>query len=187
MCGIAGYAGPRAAEQAGRVGAMLQAIAHRGPDNEGLWNDGDVALGHRRLSIIDTSASGNQPMVSASERFVLVYNGEIYNYLELRQELAATGIRFTSDSDSEVLLAAFEAWGERCVQRFNGMWAFVIWDRQARRLFASRDRFGEKPFYYVVRDGGFWFASEIKALKERVKVISQLLLKKRLNSMSKNS
>ena len=164
MCGIAGYAGPRAAEQAGRVGAMLQAIAHRGPDNEGLWNDGDVALGHRRLSIIDTSASGNQPMVSASERFVLGYNGEIYNYLELRQELAATGIRFTSDSDSEVLLAAFEAWGERCVQRFNGMWAFVIWDRQARRLFASRDRFGEKPFYYVVRDGGFWFASEIKAL-----------------------
>lgn len=164
MCGIAGYAGPRAGEHAGRVGAMLQAIAHRGPDNEGLWTDGDVALGHRRLSIIDTSASGNQPMVSASGRFVLVYNGEIYNYLELRRELVAAGARFASHSDSEVLLAAFEVWGERCVQRFNGMWAFVIWDRQSRRLFASRDRFGEKPFYYVQRDGGFWFASEIKAL-----------------------
>ena len=107
MCGIAGYAGPRAAEQAGRVGAMLQAIAHRGPDNEGLWNDGDVALGHRRLSIIDTSASGNQPMVSASERFVLVYNGEIYNYLELRKQLRDEhGAVFTTDGDSEAIVVA---------------------------------------------------------------------------------
>lgn len=164
MCGIAGFVGPISEQGIRQVGVMLHAIAHRGPDNEGLWHDEAAVLGHRRLSIIDTSVSGHQPMVSASGRYMLAYNGEIYNYLELRKDLIAKGVTFSSQSDSEVLLAAFEMWGERCLQYFNGMWAFVIWDRRSRRLFASRDRFGEKPFYYVLSKTGFWFASEIKAL-----------------------
>jgi len=164
MCGLAGYVGSRANEQAVRVAAMLSTIAHRGPDDEGVWGDEQAMLGHRRLSIIDTSAAGHQPMLSACGRYVLTYNGEIYNYLEIRQELVREGLQFRSQSDSEVLLAAFQAWGDACVRRFNGMWAFAIWDRQSRRLFVSRDRFGEKPFYYVMTGETLWFASEIKAL-----------------------
>ena len=166
MCGIAGYVGREAHAHVDRVRTMLGVIAHRGPDDEGVWSDELAVLGHRRLSIIDTSAAGHQPMHSHCGRYVLTYNGEIYNYIELKEELEAEGIRFTSHSDSEVLLAAFTAWGERCVEKFNGMWAFAIWDRQDRRLFVSRDRFGEKPFYYVSGKDGFWFASEIKALLE---------------------
>lgn len=164
MCGIAGYVGPRVVDQYPKVVSMLASIAHRGPDDEGVWGDEHAILGHRRLSIIDTSSAGHQPMLSPCDRYVLSYNGEIYNYIELRRELERSGNVFRSHSDSEVLLAAFRAWGEACVDRFNGMWAFAIWDRQAKRLFVSRDRFGEKPFYYVIRRGAIWFASEIKGL-----------------------
>jgi asparagine synthase (glutamine-hydrolysing) len=164
MCGIAGYVGPHAEGARQKVQSMLTATAHRGPDDSGLWNDEMAMLGHRRLSIIDMSSAGHQPMVSASDRHVLTYNGEIYNYLELRRELALLGTTFRGGSDSEVLLAAFETWGQDCVSRFNGMWAFAIWDRYDKKLFVSRDRFGEKPFYYVASGNQFWFASEIKAL-----------------------
>lgn len=164
MCGIAGYLGPSTEAHVQRVAYMAQAIAHRGPDDSGTWSDGRVVLAHRRLSVIDISSAGHQPMISECGRYVLTYNGEIYNYIELRRELQSLGFRFRSNSDSEVLLAAFAAWGEHCVSRFNGMWAFAVWDRQAEHLFVSRDRFGEKPFYYVLQGGDFWFASEIKAL-----------------------
>jgi len=164
MCGIAGYVGPVPSDRLRQVEVMAGAVAHRGPDDAGHWHDGAAALAHRRLSIIDTSPAGHQPMLSACGRYVLTYNGEIYNYLELRGELESRGVSFRGHSDSEVLLAAFVNWGEECVTHFNGMWAFAIWDREVRRLFVSRDRFGEKPLYYTIRNRELWFASEIKAL-----------------------
>jgi len=164
MCGIAGLVAPNPLRHRRQLEAMSAAIAHRGPDDVGDWSDERAALIHRRLSIIDASEAGHQPMVSHCGRYVLTYNGEIYNYLELRRDLERDGVVFRSQSDSEVLLAAFAAQGEDCLPRLNGMWAFAVWDREAGRLFVSRDRFGEKPFYYAVRDGTFFFASEIKAL-----------------------
>ncbi len=166
MCGICGVFGYRdgapASEQS--VRSMADAIAHRGPDGEGYFVDGAVGLGHRRLSIIDLSEGGAQPMHSHSGRYVIVFNGEIYNYLELRQQLAARGARFRSHSDTEVLLQLFEQDGPDCVHKLNGMFAFAVWDRQAHTLFAARDRFGVKPFYWYERNGRLAFASEIKAL-----------------------
>ncbi len=147
-----------------RITAMNQAIAHRGPDGDGVYVSDEVALGHRRLSIIDLSDAGKQPMFNEARDLVLVFNGEIYNYLELVPELQALGYRFESQSDSEVILHAYAAWGPDCVQRFNGMWAFAIWDVRRKRLFASRDRLGVKPFFYVKDDDKLIFASEIKAI-----------------------
>lgn len=164
MCGIAGYVGSNAPSQRQCVESMMEALRHRGPDDAGIWEDTEALLGHRRLSIIDISETGRQPMISSCGRYVLTYNGEIYNFVELRRELIGKGAVFRGHSDSEVLLAAFVAWGDRCVERFNGMWAFAIWDRQTKRLFVSRDRFGEKPLYYRIDQGALWFASEIKAL-----------------------
>src|SRR5919204_3602137 len=123
-----------------------------------------LGLAHRRLSIIDVSAAGHQPMASPDGRLWLVYNGEVYNYIELRRELEALGYRFHSDSDSEVVLRAYEHWGERCLDRFNGMWAFALADLRRGRLFCARDRLGVKPFYYWFDGTRFVFASEIKAL-----------------------
>jgi asparagine synthase (glutamine-hydrolysing) len=129
MCGICGVFGYRDGAPASEheVRAMADAIAHRGPDGEGYFVDGAVGLGHRRLSIIDLSAAGAQPMHSASGRYVIVFNGEIYNYLELRQQLAASGVRFQSHSDTEVLLQLFERDGPDCVHKLNGMFAFAVW------------------------------------------------------------
>jgi asparagine synthase (glutamine-hydrolysing) len=123
-----------------------------------------VALGHRRLSILDLTEAGTQPMASRSGRFWVVLNGEIYNYLEIRKELEALGYAFRSNSDTEVLLCAYEQWGEACLERFMGMYAFAIWDRQRRELFAARDRLGIKPFYYRETATGIAFASEIKSI-----------------------
>lgn len=144
---------------------MLQALAHRGPDGTGDWNDPNapVWLGHRRLAIIDLAA-GAQPMATADGDLVVTFNGCIYNFTELRSELEAAGRVFATRSDTEVILHAYAVWGEECVQRFNGMWAFAVWDKKARRLFAARDRLGVKPFYWTCRDGQLQFASEIKAL-----------------------
>ena len=164
MCGIAGIVSSDPARRAAALGAMSIAIAHRGPDDVGDWSDGRVALAHRRLSIIDASPAGHQPMTSHCGRYVMSYNGEIYNYVELRRELEGRGVVFQGRSDSEVLLAAFVEYGSACLSRLNGMWALAIWDRVAGRLFLSRDRFGEKPLYYAVHEGDFVFASEIKAL-----------------------
>jgi asparagine synthase (glutamine-hydrolysing) len=163
MCGIVAVVGHREAADSVRRGVAR--LNHRGPDAQGLWSDPSrgIALGHARLRIIDLSDAAAQPMVSADGRFVLAFNGEVYNYIELRAELA--GYPFRSQSDTEVVLAAWQRWGAGCLDRFNGMFAFVLWDVQEQRLTAVRDRFGVKPlFYSKLPGGGFAFASEIKAL-----------------------
>lgn len=148
--------------------AMRDTLAHRGPDDAGLWSsaDGTAALATRRLAIIDLSSAGHQPMLSHDGAHCITYNGEIYNYLELRDELQQRGHQFRSDSDTEVILASYQEWGTDCVIHFNGMFAFAIWDEVKQLLFAARDRFGEKPFYYTLLDGErtLLFASEIKAI-----------------------
>jgi len=171
MCGIAGlWLRNRASADPARtlLAAMLGEIEHRGPDDSGMWADadGDVTLGHRRLAVIDPSPSGHQPMVSANGRLVVVFNGEIYNYRELRDELAALGHRFVSSSDTEVLLAGYQQWGAKVIDRLVGMFAFAIWDTRARTLTLARDRTGEKPLYYAAAPWGFAFASELGALTQ---------------------
>lgn len=143
---------------------MLAAQGHRGPDDEGQHLDGEVAIGHRRLAIIDLSPSGHQPISNQAGTCWMVYNGEIYNYLELKAELSARGHQFRSSTDTEVILHAYDEWGPACLARFNGMFAFALWEARRRRLFCARDRFGVKPFYYHHGGGSFSFASEIKAL-----------------------
>ncbi len=165
MCGLAGMIDPRLSLDEGGplLDRMLFSIRHRGPDSSGTWVDGPVWLGHNRLSILDLSELGNQPM--HYDDLVIVHNGEVYNYLELRRELEERGLRFRSESDTEVIVAAYKAWGAACVERFIGMWAFAIWDRTRRELFCSRDRFGIKPFYYIHAGDRFYFGSEYKPLK----------------------
>jgi asparagine synthase (glutamine-hydrolysing) len=165
MCGIAG-----AIDLAGRpldqelLVRMTRAVAHRGPDGEGFWREGHVGLGHRRLAIIDLSDAAQQPMRSADGRYVLTYNGEIYNFGELRGQLEGEGVVFRSRSDTEVLLEAIAHWGPDAVRRFNGMFAFACWDRRERRLIVARDRYGIKPLYYAFQNGQFLFGSEQKAI-----------------------
>ncbi len=171
MCGIAGFVQPSGNASADELEAialrMARALRHRGPDDSGSWTDAaaGVALGHRRLSVLDLSPLGHQPMHSASRRYVVVYNGEIYNHRALRAELESRGHSFRSRSDTEVLVAAVSEWGVRdALRRFNGMLAFALWDRQERTLYLARDRFGEKPLYYAWFDDALVFASELKAL-----------------------
>ncbi|NPU86187.1 MAG: asparagine synthase (glutamine-hydrolyzing) [Syntrophaceae bacterium] len=163
MCGIAGIINkdpvPTGTET---LRAMMEAMGHRGPDDEGIYSSGQLSLGHRRLSIIDLSPAGRQPM--RFRDLVIIYNGEIYNYLELRQELESLGRRFETGTDTEVILQAFDAWGDECLQRFTGMWAFAIFDEAKREIFLARDRFGIKPLYYRDGEKRFLFASEIKAI-----------------------
>ena len=150
MCGIAGLVSLKDGQDiTEKIRAMVAAIPHRGPDGEGVLVHENVALGHRRLAIIDLTNDAAQPMSSPSGELVLSFNGEIYNYVELRAELAAKGRHFRSESDTEVLLQAYEEWGEGCVEKFNGMWSFAILDKRNNRIFCSRDRFGEKPFYFL--------------------------------------
>ena len=165
MCGIAGLIDLKGAPVSpALLQRMTDAIAHRGPDGEGHWIDGNVGLGHRRLAIIDLSPAGHEPMVSADHRFVLTYNGEVYNFRELRAELEALGYWFRSRTDAEVVLNALAEWGVEALARFNGMFAFALWDRRERRLLLARDRYGIKPLYVSRRDGQLAFASEQKAL-----------------------
>lgn len=166
MCGICGVVG-RADQEL--IRNMLARIAHRGPDDEGIYVAGTstedrVGLGHRRLSIIDLSAAGHEPMPDESGRIWLTYNGEIYNFQSLRAELERLGHRFKSNTDAEVIIYAYLEWGHACVSRFNGMFAFAIWDARDESLFLARDRLGIKPLYYADTPAGFAFASEIKAL-----------------------
>lgn len=167
MCGIAGIISPDASKVNDVfLNRMGNALAHRGPNGHATWTstDGIAGLSHRRLVIIDTSPGAAQPMHYGSGH-TIVHNGEIYNYIELRQELLKKGYRFKTSSDTEVILAAYAEYGERCVDYFDGMFAFAIWDAQQKALFCARDRLGEKPFFYVATDDdAFWFASEIKAL-----------------------
>jgi asparagine synthase (glutamine-hydrolysing) len=142
---------------------MAVALDHRGPDGKGAWNGDGVALGFRRLAIIDLSEAAMQPFASDDGALRLVHNGEIYNYVELRRELQGRGHSFRTQSDTEVIVRAYEQWGDDCVRRFNGMWALALWDGRKQRLLCSRDRFGVKPFYYRWDDGRLEFASELKA------------------------
>lgn len=165
MCGIAGIIGGRGDPVSPvRLKSMTEAIAHRGPDGEGHFIDRELGLGHRRLAIIDLTPAASQPMATTDDRYVITYNGELYNFRELRVELKSRGHQFRSHSDTEVVLAAFAEWGKDSLTRLNGMFAFAIWDRAERRLFLARDRFGVKPLYWVQAGGAFLFASEIKAL-----------------------
>jgi len=161
MCGISVILGE---PDQGRISAMVAAQSHRGPDDDGIWLDLEtgVAFGHNRLSILDVSSAGHQPMFSADGNLVLTFNGEIYNYLELREQLS--GYPFHSHSDSEVILAAFKRWGPSCVERFNGMFAFAIWDQEKRKLFCARDRLGIKPLHYAQLGKKLLIASEIKGI-----------------------
>jgi asparagine synthase (glutamine-hydrolysing) len=143
----------------------LNTLYHRGPDGYGIETiNNDITLGHRRLSIVDLTSNGSQPMLSESGRYCIVFNGEIYNFLEIRKKLEKKGHEFKSNSDTEVLLYSFIEWGEECVLEFNGMWAFAIWDSEKKQLFLSRDRFGKKPLFYSFVNGKFIFASEMKAI-----------------------
>jgi asparagine synthase (glutamine-hydrolysing) len=165
VCGIAGIL-----DRSGRpvepqtLSAMAEAIAHRGPDGEGFWSDGPVGLANRRLAIIDLSPAGAQPMTNETGDVVITYNGEIYNYRELRGELERAGHSFRSATDTEVVVHAYEEWGHACVDRFNGMFAFAIWDGRDRSLFLARDRYGVKPLYFADVGGTFLFGSEVKAM-----------------------
>lgn len=166
MCGIAGIIQNHTKDYTREhLQKMTDVLAHRGPDGEGHWNNTDETclLGHRRLSIIDLSDAGNQPMHYLG-RYVIVHNGEIYNYVELRKELEKRGYSFCSKTDTEVIAAAYDCWGEECLQQFDGMFAFSIWDEKEKTLFAARDRFGEKPFFYCYDNNRLLFASEMKAL-----------------------
>ncbi len=165
MCGITGIFNTKGRSVSTKIlQRMNGAQAHRGPDGEGVWIDGPVGLGHRRLAILDLSPAGRQPMQSQDGRFLMVYNGEVYNYQNLRVELEALGHTFHTQTDSEVVLAAYQAWGLACVDRFNGMFAFAIWDQCRKELVLARDRYGIKPLYYYYEDGTFLFGSEIKAM-----------------------
>ena len=163
MCGIAGLIGKQTQPSTLQLGKMLDCIAYRGPDDMGQWKEDNVLLGHRRLSILDLSSGGRQPMLY-TERYVLVFNGEIYNYIELKEELKTKGYCFTTATDSEVIPAAYDCWGEDCQNHMNGMWAFALYDLEKKTLFCSRDRFGIKPFYYTEQDDFIAFGSEIKQL-----------------------
>ena len=175
MCGIAGILAHRPVDP-GTVEAMGDLMVHRGPDDSGLWSsaDGRVVMGHRRLSIIDPSPAGHQPMVDGSGRFVLNFNGEIYNSPELRERLKREGIGFRSHCDTEVLLEAFRHWGPDCLAELNGMFAFALYDGREGKLYCARDRFGEKPFLFADGEGFFAFASEYKALLSLTEVAADI-------------
>ena len=160
MCGITGFNW----EDKELIRGMSSLIQHRGPDGEGVYTDDNISLGHRRLSIIDLSSAGSQPMCNEEGNLWLTYNGEIYNFLELRELLEKKGHKFKSNTDTEVIIHAYEEWGNNCLQRFNGMFAFAIWDSKKNKLFLARDRLGIKPLYYYWNGDKFIFASEIKSI-----------------------
>lgn len=171
MCGIAGICDLSGEPvSVGLLKRMTDIIAHRGPDGEGHYTDGAVGLGHRRLAIIDLSPAGHQPMANQSGDVVITYNGEIYNFQKMRIELEALGYHFHSKTDTEVVIHAYEEWGEDCVDHFNGMFAFALLDRRKQTLFLARDRYGIKPLYWYAKGGLFVFASEIKAILEHPQV-----------------
>lgn len=177
MCGISGIinrTGSPVSEE--EIRSINDLIVHRGPDAEGYFFAHSFAFGHRRLSILDLSEAGSQPM-AYMDRYTITYNGEIYNYIELKEELVALGYEFLSRTDTEVILAAYDCWGQACVSRFNGMWAFAVYDQERQMIFCSRDRFGIKPFYYTETADCFVFCSEIKqALAMRPRNVANLPL-----------
>ena len=173
ICGIADFSGQRVDRDL--LWDMVETLRHRGPDDSGVGVLGPVGLGQTRLSIIDLSPGGHQPMASECGDYTLVYNGELYNFPELRQRLEGEGVRFRSKCDTEVVLKCYMRWGEDCFAMFNGMFALAIWDSKARRLVLARDRFGIKPLYYYRLPSGVVFGSEIKSL------LASRLIKRDLN------
>src|SRR5437867_7914677 len=158
MCGIAGIVNLKGdTVPLDVLKRMTDVIAHRGPDGEGHWASGCAGLGHRRLAIIDLSPAGKQPMTNETGDVLITFNGEIYNFPELRKQLEALGHRFHSRTDTEVIVHGYEQWGAECVMHLNGMFAFAIWDVRRQELFLARDRFGVKPLYYAVQGGAFVF------------------------------
>jgi len=177
MCGIAGLQKSIITEsEISSVDQMCKRMQHRGPDHQGIWHDEHVCFGHRRLSIIDLSVAANQPMLSHDKRFVITFNGEIYNFLELKSELEKNGVTFRTKSDTELIIEAYRFWGKNCLHKFNGMFAFAIWDTVEKKMFVARDRFGKKPFFYTQIDNGFCFASEIHALLQYSEVKRKISL-----------
>ncbi len=164
MCGIVGIVNFQSNVDPEMLREAAATLRLRGPDDAGVWVSENVGLGHRRLSVIDVSPTGHQPMFSADGRYVLVYNGEIYNFREIRQLLDGSGRRWRSQSDTEVILEAYARWGPGCVEHLHGMFAFAIWDLQARVMYAARDRMGVKPLYYHYSSDCFAFASRPRAL-----------------------
>ena len=162
MCGIAGFIS-QDKNKAEIIKKMTDKIIHRGPDAEGFYNDEEIALGHRRLSIIDLNG-GSQPMFNENKDLVVIFNGEIYNYLELKAELKKHKHKFMTNSDTEVLLHGYEEWGDNLPKKLRGMFAFAIWNIKTKTLFLARDNFGIKPLYYYQNQDTFMFASEIKSL-----------------------
>lgn len=165
MCGIAGIIKKQnSSVEREEIRKMNDAMAHRGPDSEGIYIDGSIGFGHRRLSIVDLSDGGKQPMVSSDQRFVLVFNGEIYNYIELKETLQKEEAVFYTGTDTEVIIEAYRYWGKECTRYFNGMWSLVLYDAVQKQVFFSRDRFGVKPLYMYESDEEMIFASEIKCI-----------------------
>lgn len=166
MCGISGIIN-KSKDRVKKedIQKINDLISHRGPDDEGFYFEKNFAFGHRRLSILDLSSDGHQPM-HYLDKYTITYNGEVYNYLEIKEELIKYGYKFSSQTDTEVIIASYDKWGEDCVHKFNGMWAFAIYDKEKEIIFCSRDRFGVKPFYYTEIDNKFVFGSEIKQLLE---------------------
>ena len=166
MCGIIGIASKVPVYDRDWINAGRDAMRHRGPDDAGAWwsSDGRVGFGHRRLSIIDLSPAGHQPMQDASGELCIVFNGEIYNFADLRRELISKGHVFRSNSDTEVILAAYREWGSDCLSHLNGMFALALYDARQKQLFLARDRAGEKPLFYSQLNGALRFASELKGL-----------------------
>ena len=166
MCGIAGILSLKNSQiNKNELENLKNSLSHRGPDGTGVYisEDHKLGFGHTRLSIIDLSDNSSQPMSYDNGRYCITYNGEIYNFLDLKKELEAIGYKFRSSGDTEVILASYKHWGEKCNLKFNGMWSFAIWDNKNKEVFISRDRFGVKPFYYLNNKKFFFFASELKS------------------------
>ena len=165
MCGLVGYLNASSEPASERlVQKMASAIVHRGPDAEGSFVSNNLALGHRRLSIIDLSEAGTQPMTTSDGSFTIAYNGEVYNFKNIKEELKHAGYKFRSNTDTEVVLNAFSHWGENCFAKFNGMFACAIYDENRRELILARDRYGIKPLYLGFSNKRFYFSSEIKGM-----------------------
>ncbi|MBX9853815.1 MAG: asparagine synthase (glutamine-hydrolyzing) [Cytophagaceae bacterium] len=182
MCGISGIVAKNGNDvETSLIQKMNDCIRHRGPDDEGVYQYKNIALGHRRLAIIDITRQGHQPMTYDSENFAIVYNGEIYNYRELKEELSRLGYIFNTQTDTEVILASYQCWGEKCVEKFNGMWSFAIFSKKQNLIFCSRDRFGVKPFYHFQSDNHFYFFSEVKQILALPEFHSRLNYKNAIN------
>ena len=169
MCGIAGIVNFKENQVSeDRLRSASDLMRQRGPDYEGIWVENNCGLAHRRLSIIDLSPLGNQPMISADRRYVIAFNGEIYNFIELKNTLLKDGISFRTNSDTEVILHSWRKWGNECFGKFKGMFALAIWNPTKNELTLARDRFGEKPLYYYEDSGGVYFGSEVKFIQNLI-------------------